>query len=185
MKIALTFICLICGSMASADEPIEKNLVSIKRENSTYSYVRIGNENNIEWQLRHQPSGDVVLRFFHDKENSDTSIFTYSNLIDVVQEEDQFGVLLSLDVGLLYIRCSRGADGTWTENWRQRIIGASGPNKNIASIKLEKLDTVGIASDDGGSSKFVLSKSEVKKDGASYVPSKGLSIKGGSTEISK
>lgn len=185
MKTALTIICLICGSLASADELIEKNLASMKHGNSTYSYVRIEHEKNIEWQLRHQPSGDVVLSFSHDKQKSDSSIFTYSNLIDVIREEDRIGVLLSLDVGLLYVRCDRGDDGAWTEIWKQRIIGASDPNSNITSIKLEKLDTVEIASKDGESSKFVLSKSEVKKNGALYVPSKGLSVKGASTEKSK
>jgi len=171
--------------MAYADEPIEKNLVSMKRGNSTYSYVRIDHEKSIEWQLRHQPSGDVVFRFLHDKQKSDSSIFTYSNLIDVVREKDQVGVLLSLDIGLLYVRGSRGADGAWTETWRQRIIGASGPNNNITSIKLESLDTVGIASKDGGNNRFVLTKTEVTKDGEAYAPSKGLSVKGGSPEKSK
>jgi len=50
---------------------------------------------------------------------------------------------------------------------------------------LESLDTVGIASKDGGNNRFVLTKTEVTKDGEAYAPSKGLSVKGGSPEKSK
>jgi hypothetical protein len=185
MKTALTIICIICGGIASADEPIEKNLASMKRGNSTYSYVRIDRGKKTEWQLLNMPSGDVILRLSHDQEKADSSILTYSNLIDVVREGDQVGVLLSLDVGLLYVRCSRGENGPWTEIWRQNIMGASGPSSNITSIKLDSLDTVGIVAKDGGRSEFVLSKTEVKKDGSAYQADKGFSIRGGSPEKSE
>jgi hypothetical protein len=183
MKKALTFIYFIFGSFAFAGEPVEKTLASIKRGDATFSYVRTDREDRSEWELRHAPRGDVLLRFSTEKADAKKSIYTYSNLIDVIKENDQAGILLSLDVGLLYVRCTQKDDGSWTETWRQRIIGATGPQAKITVIQLKAIDTITIKSSERNHSEFVLSQQEVKKDGVAYVPTKGVSIGGGSSKI--
>jgi hypothetical protein len=183
MKKSLTFFCFIFQAFAFADEPVEKTLASIKRGDATFSYVRTDREERSDWELRHAPLGEVLLRFSTEKIDAKKSIYTYSNLIDVIKEKDQAGVLLSLDVGLLYVRCSQKDDGSWTETWRQRIIGAIGPQAKITAIQLKAIDTITIISSKDNHSEFVVSKQEVKKDGVIYVPAKEFSIQGGSAKI--
>lgn len=183
MKTVLTVISCIFGAYAFADEPIENTLASIKRGDTTFSYVRTDLKDRSEWELRNAQRGDVLLKFSIEKADAKKSIYTYSNLIDVIKVNDQAGILLSLDVGLLYVRCSQKDDGSWTEAWRQRIIGATGPQAKITLIQLKTIDTITIKSSERNHSEFVISQQEVKKDGVAYVPAKGFSIGGGSSKI--
>jgi len=179
MKRALTIIYFISATFACADETSEKTLASMKRGDTTFNYVRIIRGEQSEWELRVLPKGDILLKLSSEKDKGISSMYTYSNLIDVVHEGDQVGVLLSVDVGLLYIRCAREADGYWKESWRQRIIGATGPQAKTTLIKLKKIDTITIESKEGNDSEFVLSKEEVKKDGSTYEPDRGFLLGGG------
>ncbi len=107
MKIKMTLLCILYGALAFAGEPLEKTLTSINRGVFTFSYIRINRNDKTEWELRQVPSGELILRLTHNKTDADYSIYTYSNLIDVMREGNQAGVLLSLDVGLLILSAFR------------------------------------------------------------------------------
>jgi hypothetical protein len=185
MKTKVILLCILCGALAYAGDPFEKALRSMNRGDFTFSYIRINRKDKTEWELRQVPSAEIILRLTHDKTNADSSIYTYSNLIDVMRESNKVGVLLSLDVGLLYIQCNRAADGSWSEAWRQIILGATGPSKNTASIRLDGINSVEIASSEGVRSTYTITNSQVKKDGVPYSPSKIFSISGGNSQETK
>jgi hypothetical protein len=142
----------------------------LRNESGVYEYVRIQGEQQDAWELRSGDSNEVIFRHVLDKRDVGGSVFEYSNLVDVVRKGDEVGVLLSVHVGLMYIRCARTRDGQWEESWRKLIVGATGLGVSAVSVKLEQISRIDVITKDEALNTYDVSRDAVLKDGKPFVP---------------
>jgi hypothetical protein len=179
MKKLIIITILLSTNLLMSDEPKHTLLRKITKDVASYSYVKKHIEGGTNWELLIKPENELIVLFSSKNIDEKSSNYLHSNLIDTNRNGNIIGILLSIDIGMVYIQCEREKDGSWKELWRKHIVGATGPGQNISAITLYSLDSFEVVKRNGTKTKFELSKDQIKKDGKEFKVDKVLSIKAG------